>query len=207
MRQNRSGRSVVQSSLDFKAWLLQPPTVEQARPARCPQCDAASCPLGGRLQLHGHGLRERQVCGPLSPDGDATEESLLGRRYRCIRCSAVIIVVPREIRGRWQYSAAAIAFALALWGLVLATTRDVRKRVSPRATHGVSGIFGWKTVRRWAGAVRERRLFPATPSPGKAATLRQVAASAAAACAACASPLTRAFAIEQRAFLGAAQSA
>ena len=187
--------------------MLKTPTVQQARPARCPRCGAASCPLGGQIQLQGHGLRERQVLGPQSPDDTPTEETLMGRRYRCIVCTAVITVVPCEIRARWQYSAAAISFALALWGLALATASEVRKRISPRPKHGASGIVNWKTLRRWACAVKEKRLFPSTLIPPEATSLRKLAAAAAITSAAQALPSTRGLPIEHRAFLGAAQAA
>ena len=68
MPRNRSGASVVQSAIDIKRWQQQPPTVAEARPAHCPGCRAASCPVGGAIQLQGHGGRERQVWGPAGPD-------------------------------------------------------------------------------------------------------------------------------------------
>lgn len=207
MSENRSGRSVVQSPIDIKRWQQRPPTVAEARPARCPACGTASCPLGGAIHLHGHGTRERQVRGPTGPDEPPAMIVITARRYRCVPCGAVIIVVPREVRGRRVYSASAIGFALALWGLVLATAAEVRRRVSPAKIVGDTAVTGWVTLRRWARDVAAGRLFPSAPDPGPSASLRRIAAGAAAALAASADATTRARPIEHRAFLGAAHAA
>jgi hypothetical protein len=204
---NRSHGSVIQSERDLKSWIARPPTVAEARPATCPGCKAASCPFGGRIQLHGHGLRQRQVCGPPGPGDEAAALVITGRRYRCVRCGAVLLVVPREVLPRRRYSAAAIGFALALWGLVQATALAVRRRVSPATTLGFDAMTGWATLRRWARAVKARCLFASVPTAGPSATLRGVAALAATALAASGDPTTRQLPLEQRAFLGAAHAA
>lgn len=152
-------------------------------------------------------MRERQVCGPAEPTAPARMVDIQARRYLCIVCGAVLLVVPREMLARRRYSASAIGFALALWGLVFATAADVRRRVSPPAILGFAGIGSWVTLRRWARAVREGSLFPDTPRPDGPATLRQVAASAASALAASADPTTRHLPLEHRAFFGAAHAA
>ncbi|WP_437737378.1 hypothetical protein [Sorangium sp. So ce1335] len=207
MLRNRSGRSVIQSAIDIKRWQQQPPSVVEARPARCPACGAASCPLGGAIQLQGHGRRERQVWGPANPDQPPEVISVTARRYRCLCCSAVLLVVPRGVLGRRVYSAAAIGFALALWGLALAAAAEVRRRVGPARIVGQSAVAGWATLRRWARDVAQRRLFAQAPDPGPAASLRQSAAVAAASLAASADPTTRALPLEHRAFFGAAHAA
>lgn len=207
MPRNRSGRSVIQSAIDIKRWQQQPPSVVEARPARCPACGAASCPLGGAIGLQGHGRRERQVWGPAGPDQRPEVISVTARRYRCLSCGAVLLVVPCGVLGRRVYSAAAIGFALALWGLALATAAEVRRRVGPAKILGESAVTGWATLRRWARDVAQRRLFADAPGPGPPASLRQSAASAAAVLAASADPTTRALPIEHRAFFGAAHAA
>jgi hypothetical protein len=204
---NRSGASVVQSLVDIKRWQQRPPTVAEVRPARCPGCNAASCPLGGRIQLHGHGIRERQVRGPAGPGQPPEDISLAARRYRCVLCGAVVIVVPHEVRGRRMYSVAAIGLALALWGLAQATAARVRRLVCPAKLLGPTAVTGWVTLRRWARAVARRHIFPSSPDPGPSASLRRIAALAASALAASADPTTRALPIEHRAFLGAAHAA
>jgi hypothetical protein len=203
----RSGASVVQSAISIKSWLQRLPTVEEARPATCPVCGAASCPVGSPLQLHGHGRRGRQVRGPGQPEEEAATVELVVRRYRCVPCGAVSTVVPQEILARRLYSVAAIGLALALWGLTQATAAQVRRRVSPAKIIGPTAVTGWATLRRWAQAVRRQDLFPSTPQPGPGATLRKVAASAAAALSASADPTSRGRDLASRAFFGAAQAA
>jgi hypothetical protein len=183
------------------------PTVEEARPARCPVCGAASCPVGSPLKLHGHGQRSRQVLGPREPGEEAAMVEIVVRRYRCVPCGAVSTVVPQEIVARRLYSVAAIGFSLALWGLTLATAAQVRRRVSPAKLVGPTAVGSWATLRRWAQAVRRKDLFPSRPEPGPGATLRQVAASAAAALAASADATSRGLDLASRAFFGAAQAA
>jgi len=207
MQKNRSAASVVQSLLDIKCWQRCLPTVAEARPGCCPMCNAASCPVGLCIQLHGHGTRERQVWGPAAPGAQPVLMTVTARRYRCVPCGAVIIVVPSEVRGRRVYSASAIGFALALWGLVLATAAEVRRRVCPARILGGDAAAGWATLRRWARDLALRRLFPSTPETLSSGSLRGVAAKAAAALAASADPTTRALPIEHRAFLGAAHAA
>ncbi|WP_437325352.1 hypothetical protein [Sorangium sp. So ce381] len=207
MPRNRSGRSVVQSAIDIKRWQQQTPTVVEARPARCPACGVASCPLGGAIRLQGHGKRERQVWGPSGPDQPPEMLTVTARRYRCVSCGAVLLVVPRGVLGRRLYSASAIGFALALWGLVLATAAEVRRRVAPAGIVGDSAVTGWTTLRRWVRDVAQRRLFAEAPDPVPAASLRQRAGRAAVALVASADPTTRALPIEHRAFFGAAHAA
>lgn len=207
MPRNQSGGSVLQSGIDIKRWQQRPPTVVEARPARCPICGVASCPVGGPIRVQGHGSRERQLWGPAAPDEPPQMLSVRARRYRCVPCGAVLLVVPRGVCGRRVYSACAIGFALALWGLALATAAEVRRRVSPARRLGDAAVTGWATLRRWAGEVARRRLFPEAPDPGPSASLRQIAASAAAALAASADPTTRLLPLAHRAFLGAAHAA
>jgi hypothetical protein len=203
MQENRSGYSIIQSAINIKKWQERQPSVDEVRPATCPCCGAASCPVGGRLQIHGHGTRERQVQGPVGPNEQATSVVVIARRFRCLCCTAVMLVVPREVRARGRYSIAAIGLAFALWGLVQATTAAVRRRVSGEQQLGFNAVTGWATLRRWARAVADKRLFPSVRGPAPGATLRSVAASTAAALAALADSTTRDWPIEQRAFLGA----
>jgi hypothetical protein len=207
LRRDRSASSVIQSQVDIKRWQQSPPTAAEARPSCCPSCRAASCLVGERVQLQGHGTRERQVRGPPAPSQPPVLTSVLARRYRCLQCKAVVIVVPREVQGRRVYTLAAIGLALALWGLALATAAQVRRCVSPAQVLGDAAATGWATLRRWARSVARRQLFPSTPDPGPASSLRRVAASAAAALAASADATTRDRPIEHRSFLGAAHAA
>ncbi len=159
--------------------------------------------MGGTLGLHGHGLRERHQWGPAELGAAAALIAILSRRYRCLPCGAVIVVVPRGILRRRLYSAGAIALALALWSVAELAPAEVRRRVSPFTVVGASAAAGWASLRRWSRAVRAGRLFPVVRALPAEATLRQVAARAATTLAACA-PGSGGLSIDSAAFLGAA---
>jgi len=162
------------------------PSVEAARPSRCPGCGAASRPPGEVLRLHGHGLRERIRLGPEALGDGSVIGSVTVRRYRCTRCSAVLVVVPRGVLPRLRYGAVAIALALALWSVEGLPAAEVRSRVSPFRVVGHDARRGWRSLRRWARA----SLWTGPSPPG---TMQQSAAWTAQRLAGCASgtgPLT-----------------
>lgn len=144
---------IVYNALDVKGWLARPPSAAEARPGQCPGCQGASRPIGGALGLHGHGVRDRQLRGPLAADGEPTIVLVGCRRYRCTRCRAILLVMPRGVAPRRQYSQAAISMALALWGLMSMPAAAVRERVCAWRVRGPSST-GWSTLRRWAQAAR-----------------------------------------------------
>ena len=130
--------------------------METVRPARCPRCGAAACPLGGVLGLVGHGLRLRQLRGPLSAGVPAAVHTVVARRYRCRPCRAVVTVLPRGATRARHFSATAIALACVMYGLAGGSLRAVRSRVSPwRSTEP-----GWPAVARWLDAVARGSIFP-----------------------------------------------
>jgi hypothetical protein len=141
---------IVHYSVDVKTWLQRPPTVEEARPGRCPRCDAASRPVGCGLGLHGHGLRDRMVRGPLAAGDASTETWIACRRYLCTTCDAVLMVVPCGVAPRRHYGRAAICLALGLWAIAGLPTTVVRARLG---TCRPSSTTTWRTLRRWAAAV------------------------------------------------------
>jgi hypothetical protein len=98
-------------------------------------------------------------------------EVVLVRRYRCMRCSAVIIVVPREVEPRRHYSRPAIALAMALVALCGETATSIRHAISPWR---ITATSGWVTLRRWICAVRRGALFPSV-APASEATSIQLA--------------------------------
>jgi len=193
---------IVQVELDVKRWLARPPTVDEVRPGQCPVCAAPSRPAGGRLGLHGHGLRGRHQWGPPELGAAAVLLEILARRFACQDCGAIITVVPRGILGRRLYGARAIALALALWGVAELAPAEVRRRVSPLTIVGATAATGWASLRRWSRAVRAGRLFPMVRALPAEASLRQVAARAATTLAAFA-PGPGGLPIESAAFLGA----
>jgi hypothetical protein len=200
---DRNQFRIVQAELYVKNWVAQLPTVDEVRPGRCPVCDAPSRPAGGNLGLHGHGLRERDQWGPVEVGGGAALIGILARRYRCQRCGAVIVVVPRGVIRRRLYSAGAIALALGLWAVGGLAPAAVRAQLSPLRIIGPTAAAGWASLRRWSRAVRAGQLFPVVRALPAEASLRQVAARATTTLAAFA-PVAGGLSVESAAFLGAA---
>lgn len=158
--EERSSCRIVQADIDIKRWMTALPSVEQMRPPRCPCCDAASRPVNGPRVMRGHGLRERQVCGPLDP-GDAPQQvTVRARRYRCSGCGAITVVVPRGVLHRRRYAASAIGWVLARIGLDGATTPVVRAEVCGAVIVGVAAAERWLAPSRWIEASRRGQLFP-----------------------------------------------
>ena len=193
MKSTSSTSRIIYNALDVKGWLERPPTAVEARPGQCPGCQGASRPIGGPLGLHGHGLRERQLRGPLAAGGEPTIAVVGCRRYRCTGCGAIVLVVPRGVAPRRQYSQAAISMALAMWGLMAMPAEAVRARVGAWRVRGQASS-GWSTLRRWAQAART------TAGP----TLREVAGRAAQVAVGRAPPRDRGAPLWAQAFAGGA---
>ena len=180
----RSETRIVYFGGDVKSWMQSLPSVCAARPSHCPGCGAAGAPIGGPLGLHGHGVRERTVLGPVRLcDGPATHR-VLGRRYACQRCGAVVVVVPAAVLPRVRYGAVAIALSLGLWSSAGDPGWRVREQVSPLGSAGNERLHGWRCLRRWArrasGIWRTVRAGPAVAAARAAALeiTRQLAARA-----------------------------
>jgi hypothetical protein len=202
---SQSRRGIVRSELSVKEWAAELPSVGRVRPKRCPGCKRASQPLGGKIVLHGHGRRERQLRGPAAPDERPALSGLLLRRYRCKICKALCTVGPRELLTQRLYSASAIAWALALFGVLRLGAAQVRELVSPWAIWGVSG-HRWPTLLRWVEAIRARRLLQCVRAAPLAWTARRLAERAATTLAALALPTLEPPSIAVQAFHGAARA-
>ena len=148
LRRMRSNSGIIWSKLDVNTWLKRPPTCSEARPASCSSCGAASRPEGGALVVHGHGVRTRQLRGPLVVGGPSVIIEIVVRRYQCQECDAVMTVVPCEVLRGMLFAAPAIALALALYGLSNQSAREVRGVVSPWLEVGTPA-GGWKTLLRF----------------------------------------------------------
>lgn len=197
-----SSDRIVHSRLDVKCWFARPPSVAAVRPGVCPCCGAPGAPVGAHVVLHGHGTRGRLVRGPLRPDGTPEEVEILGRRYRCQRCGAVLLVVPRGVLRSRLFSAGAIGLALMLWAVHRVPAREVRRRVSPWGVVGSTAAAGWASLRRWVQ--QAPRLFPGVRASPDHWTDRQRAERIATTLAACA-PATDG-SLAERVFAGAAQA-
>jgi hypothetical protein len=119
--------------------------------------------MGAGIVLHGHGLRDRQVRGPLSPGTKPVEVIIRARRYQCQECGAVSIVVPLGVAGRRLYSLMAIGLALFLWSTMGLSSPVVRTQCSPWKQVGPSAMEGWVQLRRWGRAFPS--LFPKVRGP------------------------------------------
>jgi hypothetical protein len=203
VKRGRSRQTIVHSAIDVKTWLTRVPSVEEVRPGQCPRCAAASRPVGAGLQIWGHGLRDRQSRGPLTPLGDPVEVTLRVRRYQCRPCRAVIVVVPLGVIAGRLFAAAAIGLALALFGVEGVPLREVRQRVSPWRRVGATAHGSWLALRRWVRAIRQRRLFASVRHWPAHFTARQVAERAAMTLGALAPPSLAHEVIVQRVFAGA----
>jgi hypothetical protein len=76
---------------------------------------------------------------------------VVGRRYRCLSCNAVCLVVPTGVVPGRVYFMSTIALALAMWSVRRLTAQEVRRRLSPFQVVGPS-VVGWAQLRRWARA-------------------------------------------------------
>jgi hypothetical protein len=159
--ETRSKLRIVHCAVDVKSWAKQLPSVEAARPGRCPCCGAAGRPEGHAKAIVGHGLRERLVYGPLSPGDGSSIRSLLGRRYRCLRCRAVLLVLPRCVGRRLLYTLFSIVLALARWAVDAMPLHDVRAVISPFRVVGAAAAVGWASPLRWVR--HAARIFDGAP--------------------------------------------
>ena len=162
--------------------------------------------MGEPLVLHGHGLRERQLWGPPAPERAPEVRVIQARRYQCQRCRAVTVVAPAETLTRRLYSAAAIAWALALYGLSLLSPAAVRRLTSPFQVVGHASVSRWVTLGRWCTAAAEGRLFHAIGHLAPVGMARQVAEAVAVAVGAYAIPSPSPPALTVLAFQGAAHA-
>ena len=160
----RSTHTLIRFDLPFNTDLH---TVDRLRPLACSACNR---PRGapGDLGLHGHGVRYRQQRGPTDFDHAPTIIDVPVRRYICTACHAITTVTPPMLP-RKLFSAFAIAWALALYGLLGRPPRVVRQRISPWAILGAAGAQTWRSLARWAGTAQQ--LF-ATPPVRDDASLR-----------------------------------
>ena len=182
---------------DVKLW---PPSVDMARPASCPKCRVA-CGMRGARRIYGHGVVERQQRGPPGPDEASTCQVVVCRRFFCLECRTVIRVLPAAAQPRKHFSGAAIALALAAWGLCAMSLAEVRRRVNDAREVG-SSVRGWRTLTAWTGDVSRGVLFAGlglTDGPGAP---RAVAARAAQALVGWAPPTWAETAVTHQAFAG-----
>ncbi len=121
------------------------------------------------------------------------------RRYRCRRCDAVVVVVPRGVMRRRHFGAAAIALALFRFGAD-ARVVDIRREVGG---HGETAA--WPALRRWVRAGGQARLWSCVRGSPPEWGPRQVAERIAMTLVAYA-PATTVAPLDVRVFAGAAHA-
>lgn len=178
MKRRKSGSGIVYSAIDVKKWAEEVPTVEQVRPSCCSCCGAASRPAGGAVVVVGHGVRERQVRGPASADGEPEIQTVFVRRYRCRRCGGLTTVLPRGLCARRHYSASAIGLALCLFGVLRRSVGEARRRVC--CWRAGFELERWSTLPGWVAAIEQGRLFQVVRPCPPGSSLRARAERAAA---------------------------
>jgi len=87
-----------------------------------------------------------------------------------------VTVAPSVALTARLYTASAIAWALALYGLQKLAAAAIRKLVSPMRVIGATSVARWLTLRRWCRDVAAARLFCGVRRV--AGTAREVAAAA-----------------------------
>lgn len=170
----RSSLRLLHLDLDFKTWLACPPSVASARPRVCPGCGAAACPPGAPKCIVGHGLVEREVAGPLAPRAPPSRVVLRLRRFRCLACSAILVVAPRGVLARRRYHAPAIALGLLMFADGN-TAVAVRAALCPDTRLGLASRDRWRTLERWCRDARDGALLPGLGPLDRAQSYRQVA--------------------------------
>ena len=178
MSGKRDTPHIIQFHLDVNPWLAHGPSVEEARPCQCPRCGVASRPPGGALRIWGHGLRLRQLRGPPLPGADPETRVIAARRYRCLSCEAILLVVPRGVVRCKHFAATAIAFAVALFGIDKLPQHAVREAVNPWRVVSAPRT-SWASLRRWINAIGSGALWPALPRAPSPSSSRQIAERAA----------------------------
>jgi hypothetical protein len=126
------------------------------------------------------------------------------RRYLCTACGGSTTVAPSETLTKRLYTAPAIAWALALFGLLAASPRAIRRLVSPWRIWGPTSGVRWQTLGRWAAAAAEGRLFACVRAMPAEWPARQVAGRVAATLSACTLPCLEPPPLDVQAFHGAA---
>ena len=175
----RRSHIVVYAGHGVEQWKKHPPSVESARPSRCPRCGCASRVVGEPLKVIGHGLRTRLQYGPQTPNGAPLVWSFELRRYKCKPCSAIIEVVPPSVEPRRLYSRQAIAWALKLFGVDRVSAGGTAVLLQPWRRVGFTARSTWVQLRRWCRAIGHGALFDFVQSAPQSWTHRQVAERAA----------------------------
>ena len=155
---------MISSGLCVNNWIDSPeqcPSVDTLRPIVCSHCDGVTEGLG----FHGHGTILRLL--RVLKHGTAVVLELLVRRYKCCGCGHTVTVGPREMRSRYRYGLALIAFILASWSLDNRHPQSLRAQFCDMSRELSSTYERWPVLRRWG--IKMGVLFgPRVPPRGDA---------------------------------------
>ncbi len=157
---------MIASAVPIKSWLAETPAADAVRPSHCVHCGLASRPFGANLVVHGQGLVERQVRGPLEVGAPSETVVVAARKFECQACWSVMTVVPAGVVPGRHYSGSAIALALFLWLVEGLADRVVRDRIGawPLARRGRRR--GWAQLYRWTRDAARLFVLPRPVSIG-----------------------------------------
>lgn len=135
----------------------EPPPIDEVRPRCCPGCGAVAI-RGGRVVLHGHGLRDREVVLPGLESARLLRVWV--RRFRCTACTATCSVLPPGVLPGHLYSLFAI---LKAWWL--GARRPVGEGLGDGPVYARQGVDRltperhqrgrprWRSLVRWAARI------------------------------------------------------
>jgi hypothetical protein len=98
------------------------------------------------------------------------------RRYRCTACGATCTVVPADVLPRKHFGAVTIALAMAFYGALRRSLRELYERLNPTRIRG-HDARGWDSVLRWIALAST--LFPEVRAAPPEWSSRQIAERAA----------------------------
>lgn len=112
--------------------------------------------------IQGHGVRTRQVVvEPCAKGAPANVVECWQRRYRCIDCGAIHVVLPGGVMPRFLYSVGAIVMALFLAmvspiGLGLSQAKAYEQQGLYRKAWRDPLAYRWRSLGRWAALAVEK---------------------------------------------------
>jgi len=102
--------------------------------------------------LHGHGVRARTVI--VQVRGRSQLAEILARRYVCLACDAVALVMPADVARRCLYTLSVIAAALAQWSHGGWSAAAVRSAFGAFSLLGAAAT-GWPSLVRWSSMAEQ----------------------------------------------------
>lgn len=116
------------------------PSLEELRPRFCVFCGQTARNAAGILQLVGHGMYCRQVCGLVETGWIV----IWIRRFLCLACGHTMSILPDWIHPRRWYAGTVIIEALYRHCILRETARSIGARFGRPGD-----VTEWRSLRRW----------------------------------------------------------